>query len=151
MSQTARDSVCIRAAEPDDAEGLLEFIEPFVADRRLLPRTTEELDQLVKTGFVAVVDRKIVGFASLEIYSRKLAEVRSLAVAPIYQGLGIGRELVRRCVELARERRILEVMAITSSEDFFKNCGFDFILPRERKALFIETYDEGPRESLPPS
>ncbi len=142
MSHSIQDHVCIRPAEPQDAENLLEFIEPFVADRRLLHRTTDELDQLVKTGFVAVVDKKIVGFAALEIYSRKLAEVRSLAVAPIYQGLGIGRELVRKCVELARERRVLEVMAITSSEEFFKNCGFDFILPRERKALFIETYDE---------
>ena len=140
MSQSIQDHVCIRAAETSDAAGLLEFIEPFVVDRRLLPRTTDELDQLVKTGFVAVVDKKIVGFAALEIYSRKLAEVRSLAVSPIYQGLGIGRQLVQRCVELARDRQILEVMAITSSEEFFKNCGFDFILPRERKALFIETY-----------
>lgn len=141
MSESIQDHVCIRPATPEDAEGLLEFIEPFVADRRLLPRTTDELDQLVETGFVAVVDRKIVGFAALDIYSKKLAEVRSLAVAPIYQGLGIGRQLVRCCVDLARERRILEVMAITSSEEFFKNCGFDFILPRERKALFLETYE----------
>ncbi|MFN3158845.1 MAG: GNAT family N-acetyltransferase [Rubinisphaera brasiliensis] len=142
MSDSIHDHVTIRPAVLDDAQGLLDFIEPFVADRRLVPRTTDELEQLVRTGFVAVVDQKIVGFASLDIYNRKLAEVRSLAVAPIYQGLGIGRSLVQKCVELARERRILEVMAITSSEEFFKNCGFDFSLPRERKALFIETFDE---------
>ncbi|MCG6155577.1 GNAT family N-acetyltransferase [Rubinisphaera margarita] len=150
MTENIADHVTIRAAESKDAERLLEFLEPFVADRRLLPRTTDELDQLVRTGFLAEVDRKLVGFASLEIYSKKLAEIRSLAVSPIYQGLGIGRGLVARCVELARERRILEVMAITSSEDFFRTCGFDFTLPRERKAFFLETYvdEECPLDDL---
>jgi hypothetical protein len=30
-------------------------------------------------------------------------------------------------------------MAITSKEDFFRQCGFDFTLPGEKKALFIHT------------
>ncbi|WP_146503962.1 GNAT family N-acetyltransferase [Rubinisphaera italica] len=142
MSETMNEHVSIRAAEKEDAARLLEFIHPFVAEHRLLPRTEGEIDLLVRTGFLAEVDKKLVGFASLEIYSSKLAEIRSLAVSPIYQGLGIGKLLVARCVEMARERRILEVMAITSSEEFFKGCGFDFILPRERKALFLETFQD---------
>jgi hypothetical protein len=45
-------------------------------------------------------------------------------------------------VEFAKERSILEVMAITSSEEFFQSCGFDFTLPGERKALFLQTRPE---------
>ncbi len=140
MTHSPLDQVSIRATCADDVEALSKFIIPFVDDRRLLPRTSEELSQLVETGFVAEIEGQLVGFAALEIYSAKLAEIRSLAVSPIHQGLGIGKKLVDRCVEMARENKVLEVMAITSTEEFFQGCGFDFILPRERKALFLETY-----------
>ena len=80
-----------------------------------------------------------MGFAALEVDSRKLAEVRSLAVAGDVQRHGIGKRLVEACVRRAHERQIFEVMAITSSEDFFRSCGFDFTLPGEKKALFLQT------------
>lgn len=129
----------IRPVRKEDLAALADFIQPFVAEGRLLPRTTEELEELVYNGFVAKVDGQLIGFAALEIYSRKLAEIRSLAVVPEFQGKGVGRLLVEECVERARKRDILEVMAITSSEVFFRSCGFDFTLPGEKKALFIST------------
>ena len=46
------------------------------------------------------------------------------------------------CVEVARQREILEVMAITANEDFFKAVGFDFTLARVKKALFIQTREQ---------
>ena len=55
------------------------------------------------------------------------------------QGLGVGRMLVEECVGMAQSRNILEVMVVTSSDDFFVSCGFDFTLPGEKKALFIQT------------
>lgn len=132
-------SVEIRPVEREDLAGLADFIEPFVAEGRLLPRTTDELEELVYNGFIAEVAGRLIGFAALEIYSRKLAEIRSLAVATEFQGQGVGRLLVDQCVDRARKRDILEVMAITSSEVFFRSCGFDFTLPGEKKALFIST------------
>lgn len=61
------------------------------------------------------------------------------AVMPLFQGKGVGRKLVEQCVELAVSRSVLEVMAITSNDGFFKSCGFDFTLPGEKKALFVQT------------
>ena len=49
---------------------------------------------------------------------------------------------MENCVELARSRNVLEVMAITSADGFFQSCGFDFTLPGEKKALFMQTRDE---------
>lgn len=140
--ETSLQPIVVRATSPSDQEALAEFIQPFVDSNWLLPRTTDELDELVRTGFVAVHGEQIVGCAALEIYSRKLAEVRSLAVAPAYQGQGIGKRLVEACLDLARERQILEVMAITSTESFFRACGFDYTLPGEKKALFIQTREK---------
>lgn len=132
----------IRPAETADVDALHRFIDPFVAQGRLLPRTQDELAELIRTGFVAILDDAIVGFAALEIYSVKLAELRSLAVDPNHQGKGIGRRLVAACLDLARRRRVFEVMAVTSSDDFFRRCGFDFTLPGEKKALFLQTRDD---------
>ena len=129
----------IRPARKGDVARIHAFIRPFVAVGRLLERTMEELDVLVDHGFVAEADGKIVGFAALEVYSKKLAELRSLAVSDEYRRLGLGKQLVAACVDLARERNVLEVMAITSSEEFFRACGFDFTLPGEKKALFYQT------------
>jgi N-acetylglutamate synthase-like GNAT family acetyltransferase len=142
METQTLTNVIVRPARPDDLEALAEFIKPFVAEGRLLPRTFSELEDFLPSFFVAELDGRLIGCAALEVYSWKLAEVRSLAVAPEARGLGIGRLLVNACVDRAREQRILEVMAITSSEDFFKSCGFDFTLPGEKKALFIQTRDE---------
>lgn len=101
----------------------------------------DELSLLMPTGFVAEIGTQIVGFAALEIYSKKLGEIRSLCVSPIWQGQGIGKKLTLACVELAKERNVFELMVITSSDEFFRGCGFDFTLPGEKKALFMQTRD----------
>lgn len=137
----ATPSVTVRPVRSEDLPAISTFIEPFVATGKLLPRTTQELEDLLPHGFIAESDGRIVGFAALEIYSPKMSEIRSLAVSPDFRGTGIGKRLVQKCVERAHERRVLEVMAITSNEEFFKHCGFDFTLPGEKKALFIQTRD----------
>ena len=141
-AESAQPEFEIREASRDDIPQLEELVDHFVTANRLLPRTFDELCDLIPFGFVAEIQGSIVGFAALEIYSAKLAEIRSLAVHENYQGKGIGRGLVQRCVDLAVRRNVLEVMAITSADGFFQACGFDFTLPGEKKALFMQTRDE---------
>ncbi len=136
------ESTClIRPSTPDDFAAVEEFILPFVESKWLLPRTTDELSELLPEGFIAEVDGSIAGFAALEIYSSKLAELRSLCVDLNYQRIGIGRKLVDACIAKARERQVYEVLVVTSSDEFFRKCGFDFTLPGEKKALFLTTRD----------
>jgi len=132
-------NVEIRAATIEDRESALALIEQFVVRGKILARTLDELEHVLANGYVAVQQEHVVGFVTLEIYSQKLAEIRSLVVDDSLQGQGIGRRLVERCVERARERGVFEVMAVSSSEDFFRTCGFDFTLPGEKKAFFLQT------------
>jgi amino-acid N-acetyltransferase len=130
-------------ARAEDEPGITALIQSYVDEGKLLARTLREIDELLPNFFVAVSDDgAIIGCAALEIYSPKLAEIRSLAVAANAQGLGIGRRLVNACVERARLRNILEVMAVTSSDGFFQSCGFDYTLPGEKRALFLQTRDQ---------
>jgi amino-acid N-acetyltransferase len=139
MYNLMTQELTIRAAYAADIPALADFIQPFVDDKKLLPRTFSELNDLLKHLFIAEYEGRIVGCAALEVYSPKLAEVRSLAVDKNTQGLGIGKQLVNACVERAHELRIFEVMAITSADGFFINCGFDYTLPGEKRALFLQT------------
>jgi amino-acid N-acetyltransferase len=140
-TETTVTNIIIRSATANDLEPLTMFLTPFVEAGKLLPRTFDELRGLLPTLFVAEQDGTIVGCAALEIYSWKLAEVRSLAVSSAVQGQGIGKRLVDACLDRARAANILEVMAITSSDAFFMACGFDYTLPGEKRALFMQLRD----------
>ena len=147
MSETAPEpssssGLVIRPARFDDLEKIEDLIEPFVDGGKLLPRTWDELQSLVPTGFVWEESGESLGFAALEIYSRKLAEIRSLCVARRAQGQGVGKRLVKACIDFATERAVFEVMVVTSTEEFFQGCGFDFTLPGEKKALFLQTREQ---------
>ena len=134
-------AIAITKAEATDLVDLSDFIKPFVDSGEILPRTYDELEYLLDTFFIARQDGRLVGCAALEIYSQKLCEIRSLAVDPSAQGSGIGKGLVSACVELAAREGIYEIMAISSAEEFFKSCGFDFTLPNLKRAFFLQTRD----------
>lgn len=131
----------LRDATVDDLDAVCEFLEPFVEAKSLLPRTEDEIRNLLQHAFIAEMTtsgrKDVIGFAALEIYSRKLAEIQCLAVSPSSQGLGIGRRLVIECFQRARRENVLELMAISSNDGFLRRCGFDYSLPQQKRALFV--------------
>jgi amino-acid N-acetyltransferase len=139
MTSSQADAISIRPAHVSDVPEIQALIVPYVERRVLLPRSVEELRDLTRNGFVAESASGLVGFAAVDIYSRKLAELQCLAVADAYQSSGIGRRLVEACVECARQHDVQELMAITAAEEFFRGCGFHFSLPDQKKALFVQT------------
>ena len=67
---------------------------------------------------------RVVACAALHISWAGLAEIRSLAVAQEAQGRGIGTELVRACIEEARQLGVERVFVLTYIPDFFRRFGF---------------------------
>jgi amino-acid N-acetyltransferase len=136
-------TITVRHAVEGDIPAISDLIRPYVDEGLLLARTLDEFGELLPGFFVAVTqDNVIVGCAALEIYSPKLAEVRSLAVSPAAQGHGVGKKLVDACLRRAHAHNVFEVMAITAQDTFFQNCGFDYTLPGSKRALFIQTRDK---------
>lgn len=145
VNKVVRIDYTVRRAKFDDQDLILNLLEPFVKQKKLLHRTRAEILLLMATGYVAETVSeggiaKLIGFSAVEIYSRKLGEIQCLAVADGYHGNGIGGALVEACVELAREKGILEVMAISSSDSFLKKLGFDYSLPEQKRALFRQLH-----------
>ena len=125
-------------ATQDDLADVQAFLQPFMDNQHLLPRTSVELQILLKHGFICRQNNKIAGFAAFEMYSKKLGEIQCLAVDAEFRRQGIGGTLVKMCVQRAREQKVKEVLAISASEEMFKSCGFDYSLPNQKRAFFIQ-------------
>jgi amino-acid N-acetyltransferase len=108
----------IRKATAEDFSAIQELIQRF--PEKLLQVHLPEPEEFS----VAIEDNKIVGCCALEIYSKRLAEIRSLAVEPEYQGRGIATKLVEACLQEAKDKQIYEVLTITGSSSLFEKQGF---------------------------
>ena len=105
---------------------------------RLFPRQLVQQNlPRAASFFVACVGGRLVGCCALQIYSKRMAEVRSLAVHPDFQDRGVASKLVECCVERARDRGIRELFAVTSQTAFFGRLGFA-TFRREKTAMFYE-------------
>jgi len=91
----------------------------------------------VTSFFVGVAGDRIIGCCALQIYSKRMAEVRSLAVHPDFQDRGVASRLVQQCIKRAKERGVRELFAVTSQTSFFGRQGFA-TFRREKIAMFYE-------------
>ena len=78
----------------------------------------------VSAFFVALENEQIVGCCALDIYSKRLAEIRSLAVAKEFQERGIAKALIEACINRAKSEQVHEVLAITGADSLFAKYGF---------------------------
>jgi amino-acid N-acetyltransferase len=123
----------IRRATLDDVDAILAVVNTNTD--RLLARDRDEIAPLLDAFWVAEVDGRVVGCCCLEIYSPKIAELRSLAVLPEFRGRGLGAALTDAAVAEARLRGIPQVLVVTSNREFFEQRNFGPCL-NEKYALF---------------
>tara|TARA_B100000809_G_C14985198_1_gene475977 strand:+ start:579 stop:998 length:420 start_codon:yes stop_codon:yes gene_type:complete len=132
-------AVAVTPASPGNLDAVMALLAPHMENNLLLKRSRQQVEDLLETGFVAREGGRVIGFAAVEIYSRKLAEIQCLAVNSDWQQRGVGKQLVGCCIDLARRENVLELMAISASDEFLISCGFDYSLPGQKRALFIPT------------
>jgi GNAT superfamily N-acetyltransferase len=91
------------------------------------PEVLELSDQAVREGRTrtARAGDRIVGFASW-LDAGDTAEIEDMFVDPDWMGRGVGMELVRDLITLARARRVrlVEVTANPDAAGFYQKAGF---------------------------
>ncbi len=133
------EMIRVATQTPDDLVAIRNLLKYGVANGKVLPRTQDELDRLIAEGhlYVAESDGRVVGMAALEVYSPRLAEVRSVVVLPDYQRQGIGSVLVEQCLAEAKRLGVGEILAVTDRLEFFHKLGFRRCLD-DQEPLFIK-------------
>jgi N-acetylglutamate synthase-like GNAT family acetyltransferase len=114
---TAEASVPVRAAGPDD----LTAIRGLLSDAGL---PLDGAGEAFAHGVVATADDTVVGAAAIERYGRD-GLLRSVVVAPVLRGTGMGRALVGAAEALARDLGIRDLYLLTeTASDWFPRLGY---------------------------
>ena len=115
----------VRKAHVKDVPAITCLLEVMAKDNLLLPVSTEQLAMDIRDFFVAENELgALKGCAALHIYSKDLAEIRSLAVDPSVQKHGIGKLLANQCIQECKNLGLARIFALTRHLQFFLNLNF---------------------------
>jgi amino-acid N-acetyltransferase len=117
----------IKKAVITDTKAIHTLVNQFANKDEMLPRSLNEIYENIRDFYVCLENDKIIGVAALHILWEDLAEIRSVAVSQNYQGKGIGKKLVNKCLTEAKTLGIKKVFALTYHPGFFKGLGFNDI------------------------
>ena len=117
-------SVEIRPAKTKDVRAVRDLVDLYTPDRRLLKKNTVTLYEDVQEFYVAIVDDRVIGCGALHVMWEDLGEVRTIAIAPEYQGQGIGGSLLNALTHRARDLGLSRLFCLTFETDFFAKHGF---------------------------
>jgi len=124
-ADSASSSTTVRRAARADAGQILELVTQYAAQGLMLFRTLEQVATRIDSYVVATDSAgRVIACAALEEYSPSLAEVSSVAVAPMHHGKGLGSQVVLGVERLARARDIEELFALSLTDNFFLSLSY---------------------------
>lgn len=132
----------VRKAKYKDLNAIFILINTQAKKGSVLPRSKSSIKEFINTFYVYDTSQSkaetsnILGCVSLEIYNKRLAEVRSLVVSPKARGIRVGSKLVKRCVIEAKKAGIHKLLSVTDKDIFFEKQGFSKTLNNQH-AMFI--------------
>jgi amino-acid N-acetyltransferase len=114
----------IRKAKITDLKQVHVLINDYAKREQMIPRSLNELYETLRDFVICEDSGRVCGVCALHIMWEDLAEIRSLAVDKRYQKLGIGKDLVKKCLKEARILGLRRIFALTYHPEFFKKLGF---------------------------
>ncbi|MEO7016180.1 MAG: amino-acid N-acetyltransferase [Leifsonia sp.] len=143
----------IRRARTSDVARIQELVEPLVQRRILLGKDAVVFYESVQEFRVAeTADGELIGCGALHVMWRDLAEVRTLAVEDSWLGKGVGRTLLARLEDEARDLGLSRLFCLTFEVGFFARNGFvdmgNETVDPEVYAELVRSHDEGVAEFL---
>jgi amino-acid N-acetyltransferase len=126
------DQISYRGATAADVEGIFRLVNSLAESGKMLRRSKYRIVTMLASFFVAETKSgELAGCGALFPLWTDSAEIVSLAVAPRFQGAGVGKQLVKQLLQRARELGFPEVITLTYAVDFFSELGFS-VQPKDK-------------------
>ncbi len=106
--------------EPADIAAIVKLVNSDPT--HLVPRHEREVAKKLHFWRIVKVDGRIVACGCFDVYSRRIAEIRSLIVDPAFRGLGYAQHILESLISLTRAKQ--QVFVVTSVPDFFEKNDF---------------------------
>jgi amino-acid N-acetyltransferase len=116
-------SPAVRRARIADVRKIKALVDSD-AGRVLLEKDLVTLYEAVQEFWVAEVDGEVAGAAALHVLWEDIAELRTVVVDKAVRGQGVGRVLVARLIDEARELGLRRLFVLTFETSFFTGHGF---------------------------
>ena len=110
-----------------------EWIEEFfqMEDEDIHTLQNPESYVIQKNGeiFFAINDQIVIGTAAMIPFSEDVFELAKMSVKKGFQGKGVGKLLLKRCIQFAQERNANEIFLLTNdilkpALNLYLSCGF---------------------------
>ena len=117
----------LRKAQIKDVKEIQKLLTHFASRGDMLSRSLSELYEAIRDFYIVEEQGRLVGTAALHIVWEDLAEIRSVAVAEDAGRKGIGTQVVRACLDEARDLGLKRVFCLTYKPEFFGKFGFRIV------------------------
>ncbi len=133
----------LRKAAMRDVNAMMALIEHWAKQGAMLKKTRDVLYAQIRDFYLLeTLDGGVAGTVGLHVLWHDLAEIRSLAIHPAFQGKGLGKRLVLGVEPEARELGILRLFAWTLEPEFFAHCGYRAITTDELPPKVWKEYEK---------
>lgn len=139
LNATKAAVTSVRRARMSDVDKLFELVSYWADKGEILPRTRENIIHDVQNFVVAEIAGQVVGCASLYIYEKGLAEIRSVVIDEEFHQQGQGKALVQYLLEFAHQMELQDIIVLTYIPDYFTALGFNII---EKSSLAENIIDD---------
>jgi amino-acid N-acetyltransferase len=120
----------IRPAKVTDVKEIHALVEHYANNKEMLHRSLNVIYENIQEFVVLENDGKIIACGALHVSWEDLAEVKALAVAEEFKGQGLGRKIVEKLQENAKNLGIYKVFSLSFKPEFFKKLGY-IVIPKE--------------------
>jgi len=110
-----------------DISEMQKLVKPEVDEGIILPRNDDEMATNIRSYVIAKFNDKIIGFCALHIFSKKLAEIRSLVVSKSYRRNKVGQNMILFLIKESQKLYVNSVFTLTYQKGFFEKLGFSMI------------------------
>ena len=118
----------LRNAHVNDVEEMSRLINQFAKKDLMLPRPLSELYEKIRDYYVYIENGSIKGCASLHVFWKDLAEIKSVAVDKNFQKQGIGKEMLLQIANDVKIEGIKEIVLFpydkTNAKTYYDALGF---------------------------